>query len=294
MRIDLAVVFDGGQVEEVGGVVHRVVVVPEFLLPPGRCAIAGGLDFEILRRFGEARAGRRGGPHARVVRSQMPDRSAAHAEAADQQAVLVDGVVAPDGVERFEEVHFAGEFAGVAVAPVEVQHDGVARRELAGGFLARGDEVDLREGLIAAVEPGVEAPAVGRVGRIGRRHDEPVRLDALVDFGDVAAHHESGGGGPGSLSGGELGGALFALLQEEFGGSDLGGLEEFVVLEREADGLGIDLHVRQERPGLEAGDGGLKMREAGLKFGAIGGGNRDAVGWNPFDCGLRDQGEGEE
>ena len=210
------------------------------------------------------------------------------------EAVLVDGVVAPDGVERFEEVDFAGEFAGVAVAAVEVQDDGVARRELAGGLLARGDEVELGERFIAAVEPGVEAPAMGRVGRIRGRHDEPVRLDALVDFGDVAAHHESGGGGPGCLSGGELGGALFALLEEEFGRGDLGGLEEFVVLEREADGLGVDQHVGQERSGLEARDGGLQVRESGLKFGAIGGGDGDAVGRNAFDGGLRDQGKGEE
>ena len=134
---------------------------------------------------------------------------------------------------------------------------------------------------------------MGRVGRIGRRHDEPVGLDALVDFGDVAAHHESGGGGPWRLSGGKLRGALFALLQEEFGRGDLGRLEEFVVLEREADGLGVDLHVGQERSGLEACDGGLEMREAGLKFGAVGRGDGDAVGRNAFDSGLPHQGKGE-
>ena len=207
-----------------------------------------------------------------------------------EDAVLVDGVVALDGVERFEEIHFAGEFAGVAVAAVEVQHDGVARRELAGGFLARGEEVDLGEGFVAAVEPGVEAPAVGRGGRVGGRHDEAVGLDALIDFGDVAADDEAGGGGPGRLSGGELGGALFALLEQDFGGGDLGGLEEFVVLEGEADGLGVDQDVGQQGAGLEVGDGGLQVGEPGFQFGAVGGGNGNAVGGDAFDGGLRGQG----
>ena len=41
LRVDLAVIFDGGQVEEIGGVVDGVVVVPELLLPGGRSAVAG-------------------------------------------------------------------------------------------------------------------------------------------------------------------------------------------------------------------------------------------------------------
>ncbi len=167
-----------------------------------------------------------------------------------------------------------------------MQHDGVARRELAGGLLAGGEEVDLGEGFVAAVEPGVEAPAVGRSGRVGGRHDEAVGLDAFIDFGDVAADYEAGGGGPGRLSGGELGGAFFALLEEEFGGGDLGGLEEFVVLEREADGLGVDQDVGEQGSGFEVGDGGLQVREGGFQFGAVGGGDGNAVGGDAFDGGL--------
>ena len=36
LRIDLAVVFDGGDVVEVDGVIGGVVEVPQFLLPLGR------------------------------------------------------------------------------------------------------------------------------------------------------------------------------------------------------------------------------------------------------------------
>ncbi len=182
LRVDLAVIFDGGQVEEIGGVIHGVVVVPELLLPPGRGGVASGFDFEILCRFGEARAGRGSGPEAGIVGGEVPHGRAAHAEAAHQEAVFVDRVSALDGVERFEKVHLACELAGIAVPAVEVQHDGIARREFAGRFLPRGEKVDLREGFVAAVEPGVEAPAVRRRGRVGGRDDEAVGLDAFIDL----------------------------------------------------------------------------------------------------------------
>ena len=66
------------------------------------------------------------------MRAEVPGGGAAHAEAADQGAVLIDGVLALDGVEGFEEIDLAGEAVGVAEAAVEVEHDGVARREFAG------------------------------------------------------------------------------------------------------------------------------------------------------------------
>jgi hypothetical protein len=63
--------------------------------------------------------GRRGwGPETGVVRSEVPRGGAAHAEAADHDAVFVDLILALHGIQRFEEVHFAGELAGVAVASV--------------------------------------------------------------------------------------------------------------------------------------------------------------------------------
>ena len=123
-----------------------------------------------------------------------------------------------------------------------------------------------------------------RGGRVRRRHDQAVRLYALVDLGDVAAHHESGGRGPRRLSGGQLGGALLALLEQDFGRGDLGGLEEFVVLEGVADGLVIDQYVGQERAALKFIDGCAQVRQPGLKFGAIGG--RD------FDPGRGDRLDG--
>ena len=89
----------------------------------------------------------------------MPRGSAAHAEAADEDAVLIHVEVLLDIGEGFEEVDFAGEGAGVAIAAVEMDDDGVARGELAGVVETVPEEVHFAEGLAAAVKPGVGAPA---------------------------------------------------------------------------------------------------------------------------------------
>ncbi len=258
--------------------------MPEFLFPLGRHF----LELEEFLGFAEAGARRDGGPEAGVVGAEAPGGGATHAEAADEGAVLVDRVLAFHGIEGFEEIDFAGEAVGVAEAAVEVQHDGVARREFAGGALAAGKEVDFAEGFVAAVKPGIHAPAMGRRRRVRGRDDEAVRLNALIDFRNVAAHYESGGGGPRRLAFGQLGGAGFALLQEGLGGGDFGGLKEFVVLERVADGLVIDQHVGQQRAALQFIDGGAQVSQSGLELGAIGGGNFDANGGDGFDSWLGD------
>ena len=107
--------------------------MPELLLPLGRHF----LELEELLGLAESGAGSDGGPKPGEVRAESPGGRAAHAEAAHQRAVLVDGVLALHGVERFEEIDLAGESIGIAEAAVEVEHDGVARREFAGRPLAR-------------------------------------------------------------------------------------------------------------------------------------------------------------
>jgi len=83
---------------------------------------------------------------------------APQAEAANQNAILVDRVQPLHGIQRFEKVHLAGQLAPIAESAVEVQNDGVFRSELARTPLAVGEEVDLAQGLAAAVEPRVEPP----------------------------------------------------------------------------------------------------------------------------------------
>ena len=99
-----------------------------------------------------------------MVSGQVPDGGSAHAEAAEEDAALIDVVVLLHVVESFEEVDFAGEFAGIAVAAVEVEGYGVAGLELAEVFLAIGDEIELGEILAAAMEPGCRG-AIGEAFR---------------------------------------------------------------------------------------------------------------------------------
>src|SRR5438105_2637056 len=110
--------------------------MPELLFPPG------GLDYLFLKHLQElwrlakssSRSGR--GPITRVVNGEMPGSRATHAEAANHDAIFIDGILLFHCVQRFEQVHFAGQLIGIAVSPVEMQHDGVARRELTAVSLA--------------------------------------------------------------------------------------------------------------------------------------------------------------
>ncbi|SPF50134.1 hypothetical protein SBA4_4260019 [Candidatus Sulfopaludibacter sp. SbA4] len=266
----------------------------QLLLPPRRGVIPGEAEVQELRGFAEAGARRDRGPQPGVVRPDVPCGAASHAEAAHQDAVLVDGVAALDGVDGLEQVHLAGHLAGIAEAAIEVQHDGVAGGEFAGIADAVGQEVDLAESFVAAVEPGVQAPAVRRVGRVRGRHHEAVWLHALVDLGDVAAHDQAGSDVPRRLSLGKLGGALLTLLEKGLGLRDLVGVEEFVVLEGVADGLLEDEDVGRQRIAAHLVDGGAQVIEAGLEFGVVRGGQFDPGRRDRLGGLLRDGGSGRQ
>lgn len=245
LAILVAVVGDGGGVGQVGGVFGGIVHAPELLFPGEGGVRLGKVEVEEVFGFGEAGTGGDGDPIACEVGTDVPGGSAAHGEAADEDAIFIDGVMAFDGGEGFVEVGFAGEAAGIAEAAVEVEDDGVGRREFAGAGFAFGEEVDFAEGFIAAVEPGIEAPAVGGVGAVAGGDDEAVGLDAVVDAGAVAANDEAGGVGPGGFAFGELGCSFEAVAEEGVGFADFVGLEEFVVAEGVADGFAVDEDVGQ-------------------------------------------------
>ena len=69
-----------------------------------------------------------------MMDGEVPAGGAAHREAADGDAVVVDGVVLLDAVHRLESVDFAGELVGAAVAAVEAQDEGALRREIGVDF----------------------------------------------------------------------------------------------------------------------------------------------------------------
>ena len=122
------------------------------------------------------------------------------------------------------------------------------------------DEVEFREFFAAAVEPCVETPAVGEVRVEGFGDDEPERLDAAVDFREVAAWDETAGVEPWDFAADEGVETIEAVGELIAGQLDLGGVEEFVVAEGPVDGLVEDLDVGEEREGravFESGAGGL-------------------------------------
>ena len=177
---------------------------------------------------------------------EVPGRRPAHREAADHDAVFVDGVVLLYAVHRLEGINFAGELVGAAVAAVEAQDEGAGRHELGVRLLAAVDEIQFGQVLTAAVAPKVEAVFVEGVRPEGRRHDQPVRLDGAVDAGDVAAGDESRGRGPGRLAVAQRLGPLVPLFQKRFGRSDFSEIIKLVIVQGVADGVVIDLHVRQQ------------------------------------------------
>src|SRR5262249_544840 len=103
LRVELAVVFDGRRVEEIGGVIGGVVKVEELLLPGERCIGTGQVHLLVECRFGKSRAWRYRGPESGEVRADMPCGCSAHAEATDQDPVLVDRELSFYRRQRLEE-----------------------------------------------------------------------------------------------------------------------------------------------------------------------------------------------
>ena len=224
LRIDLAAVCDDGTVEEIGGVIGDIVEVPKFLHIPRRLS-GPARNFLEDECVDETCAGRSGSPKAGVVACEMPCCRAAHREAADADAVFIDGIMFANIIEGFERIDFADEFVGVAEAPIWMENEGVRWSEFAAIVLAVGDEADFAEFDVPAVIPEVEAIGAGsrrsrRERRYleGGRNNEAVRLDGTVDFRFVAANDEAGGRVPRGLAVAERASAGVAFVEELAGG----------------------------------------------------------------------------
>ena len=126
------------------------------------------------------------------------------------------------------------------------------------------EKIDLAQRLVAAVEPGVDAPAMRAVRRVGRRHDQAVGLHAAIDLGDVAARHQAGRRSPRGVARCQGVGALLAHFEQFLRMRDFDRLEKFVVLERDADGFMEDAHVGDGFVVAQFGDGVAEALQAGL------------------------------
>src|SRR5260370_16139062 len=112
--------------------------------------------FQEFGGLGNTGARRRRRTQAGVVRGEMPAGRAAQRKAADDQTVLVDGIIFADLCECFEQVGLAGEAVAVAVAAVKVKDESVRRNKFARGFLAAIDETEFAQRLAAAMKPKIQ------------------------------------------------------------------------------------------------------------------------------------------
>lgn len=85
--------------------------------------------------------------------AELPDGCATHAETADEQAVVIEGVGLAGMLVGLPEVDFAGELVGAAVTAVGMQDVAVVGRNLADGLPAILQEVQLAQVLAPAVAP---------------------------------------------------------------------------------------------------------------------------------------------
>ena len=95
------------------------------------------------------------------MRREVPGGRAAHGEAAHDDAILVDGVALLDALQRFEEVDFSRELAGVAEAAIKVADNRVGGSEFARRLQAALEKTQFGERLVAAMQPEIQAMLVG-------------------------------------------------------------------------------------------------------------------------------------
>ena len=148
-------------------------------------------------------------------------------------------------LERFEQVHLSSELVGVAEAAIQVDYERIGRRKLAGVALAVPQEVDFGKRLAAPVEPGVEPPMQRRRWRVGRGHDQSIRLHTIVDLRAIPSHHDSGLGGPRRGAFQQRFGSRLAVAQQFLRFPHFVGFEELVVGQRVVDRALVDFYIRQ-------------------------------------------------
>src|SRR6186997_2537653 len=115
----------------------------------------------------------------------MPDGGAAHAEASNDDAVVVNAIGTLDRIERFKQIYFTRQLIGIAVAAIEMQNDRILRCKLARIALSLAEEIHFAQSFVTPMEPGFKSPRLGRDSRIGWRNNEAIRLYTAVDFRDI-------------------------------------------------------------------------------------------------------------
>ena len=98
------------------------------------------------------------------MRGEMPRPGAAHGKSTQGNPAGINVVVPLHLLQRLEDIRLTREFEGIAIASVRVQDERVGWGEFSGGTFAFGDEFQLRELIIPAMQPDVQSSCGGRLG----------------------------------------------------------------------------------------------------------------------------------
>lgn len=225
---------------------------------------------EEIGSFGKPGAGRNRREIRTVMRSDVPCRRPAHAETTHQNSVLVHFEMLLHVIERFEEIHLAREGAGVAIAPIKMEHNCVARRKLAHIVDAIPQEADLAQRLPAPVKPRIHAPFMWTVRRIRRRNHQSVRLHAPIDLRNIAAHYQAGRPGPWRVAVLQIGHPLVPHPQQFLAPKNVFCGEELVPFQGVTNRLMEDLDIGDIGIGFQRVDTRAQPGQPGFQLPLIG------------------------
>ena len=164
--------------------------------------------------------------------------------------------------KRFQHVHFAREFIGIAATAVHVQHETVFERKFTVARQAPADEFQLAQVFIPADEPEIQAARRCVAGFETGRHVNTVGDRGAVQFRSIPAHHWPGLFGPRRMSRAQLFDAIFSGSEQLFRGVDfpdflrLRVFVKHVVFDREAHRVVKNLDIGQQ----------FKQRRFALQF----------------------------
>src|SRR5260370_39979261 len=123
LRMDLAAVPNGGRVECVEGVIHRIINVQGSLLVEREVVLPG-----VDPGFRKPRAGFRRGPSPRIMQADVPGPRAAHGEAAQHDAVGIDVVPLTLRRQDFEYVRIYGPAVRAYESAEDLRHIEILHR----------------------------------------------------------------------------------------------------------------------------------------------------------------------
>ena len=246
LRIDFAGVGHGGTVPQIVGPVRAVVQVIKLDLPPRGSERDLVEDLGKGGSFREAGAGIGRRPAIGIVDGQVPGRGTSHRKTANDNAIVVDAIPRPDGIERLEGVDFAGELVGVAIPSVGMQDDRVGRRESSDVPFPIPQEVHLAQRFAPAVEPEIEPKFAVALLRVRLGDHETVRLHRSVESRNITAHDQPVLRRPGCFSFLECPRSGKAFVEQGLRRADFVGFEEFVIGQRRVHRVPINDDVGKE------------------------------------------------